>query len=517
MSTIHLVNIIPGTGEVDIKHPPLGLLYVGTALKQSGYNVKIHQILPYEIELLADHVVKDHPLFVGFSVMTGLPSYYSAIMSKLLKSRDPTIKIVWGGWHPSLTVRQCLEEEYIDIVCIGDGEKIVVEIADAIEKNKKMDSIRSIGFKSGGKIKITERRKLEEDIDVFDLDYDLLDFKKFIIKNGDKLTTSFYSSRGCPFNCAFCCTPSMCGRRWRAHSVDYVADHVIELKDKFGVNDIYFSDDNFFVDRRRAFGIIKRLRSAGISCSTLDVRVDFIDKEILEELIKFDTTGIFFGWESGSDRLLKLMHKNITVDQIISCAKLLSKYPEMSVWGSGIIFLPTETQYEHNLTLRLALKLFEIIPKGTISLFQYMPLPGTEFLKFALKDGFKMPENTVDWVRVDPQGPFYDATWIPWIRDNEKLKYNAEMTQRFMRKVLRKFGDESNKIFKITYNLFNKIAYYRVKNQFFLLPIDLTVHNLFMKGWNVARISKDYILNRLQRLQKGVPPHKFYTLTHRGC
>lgn len=491
MPVIHLVNIIPGVAKEDLNHPPLGLLYVGTSLAGAGYDVKIHQILPEDIEPLSNEIIKDHPLFVGFSVTTGLSSFYSATMSKLLKSRDPAIRVVWGGWHPSLATLQCLKEEYIDIVCIGEGERTAVELADFLQRGSSLDSVRSIGYKVQSVARITRPRQLEDNIDVFDFDPSILNYRPFLIRNNDKLTTSFFSSRGCPFDCAFCCTPSLCKRRWRAHSVDYIVRHLVDLKNRFGINDVYFSDDNFFVDRARALSTIRRLRGEGISCSTLDVRLDSLNKNMLDELVRFGATGIFFGWESGSDRLLTLIHKRITREQIISSANLLSKYPEIAVWGSGIVALPTETRSDYNSTVEMALMLLGKIPKGTISLFRYMPLPGTEALDWAVRDGFGMPEDTIDWARVDPRGPSYDVTWIPWMTDKDK--HNTRMTQEYMRNVIRKIDPNGNKLFNTVQTVFNGVGSLRVRNQTFYLPIDYDLYSAFRKTWEFARNAKDLI------------------------
>jgi radical SAM superfamily enzyme YgiQ (UPF0313 family) len=486
MGRIHLVNIIPGTGTRDIRHPPLGLLYIGTSLKRNGYRVNIHQILPRDIEHLADQISKDYPLLVGFSVTTGLSSYYSAFMSKLLKSKNPATRIVWGGWHPSLTSEQCLSENYVDIVCLGEGERTIVEVATALETGRELGQIKSIGFKSKSGQTITGPRTLEENVDSFGLDYDLLDFREFSIRHDKTLTTSFYASRGCPFNCAFCCTPTMFKRRWRGHSAKYVIDHIVELKNRFGINDIYFADDNFFVDKERAFKIIKELRNAGISCSTVDVRVDSINRRLLEQLVGFGATGVFFGWESGSNRLLELMHKRITTEEIVACVKLMSEYP-LSVWGSGILCLPTETQSEFDSTLKLALALLKTIPRGTISLIPYMPLPGTEFLDLAVKNGFRTPENPLDWARVDPQGSFYNITWIPWVEKDKAQKAKIRMIQEFMRNVLMKTDESANPVFNTIQTAFNKIAYYRVDRQNFVLPLDLKLYRLFRECWETGR------------------------------
>jgi len=179
------------------------------------------------------------------------------------------------------------------------------------------------------------------------------------------------------------------------------------------------------------------------------------------------------------------MHKQITRDQIISCVKLLSEYPSIAVWGSGIVCLPTETLPEYEATVALALKMFDMIPKGTISLFQYMPLPATEFLDLALADGFKMPENPTDWARVDPQGQFYDVTWIPWLTD--KGKRNVRMTQEYMRHVLRKTDKDANIVFRTVQDTFSRIAQHRVRSQNFFLPVDCDLYSLFRNTWEFAR------------------------------
>ena len=486
LSDLHLVNVVPGSGVQDVQHPPLGLLYVGSYLVRNGYSVAIHQILPKEIDSLTDGIVKDDPLLVGFSVTTGLSSYYSASMSKLLKSKNSEATIVWGGWHPSLTPEQCLAEDYVDIVCVGEGERTLLEVAEALKAKRNLSEVKSIGFKSQSKPVMTAPRPPEANIDVFELDYGLLDFGKFTIRRGDTYTTSFSSSRGCVHICGFCCTPSMFKRKWRPHSPEYVVRHLAELKHRFGVNDVYFSDDNFFADHERAFAIIKGLRDAGISCSTVDVRVDSINKGMLERLVRYGATGAFFGWESGSDRLLSLMRKNITTDQIISCARLMSEFP-VSVWASGIMCLPTETRAEFDSTLKMALALFKAIPQGTVSLFPYMPLPGTEFLRLAVENGFKTPVDPEDWVRSDPQSPFYDVTWIPWIGEAPARMRNIRMTQEFTRKVLARTGPSSNWAFSAVQTVFNKLGCYRISRQNFSMPIDLKMHSLFKGCWQTAR------------------------------
>jgi len=133
------------------KWPPLALLYVGSYLVNNGYEVKVFDIFPDQIDETIEEIIKDNPLFVGFSVLTGITSFYSCIMADKLKRISPETKIVWGGHHPSLLPSQCLNEEFVDIVCIGEGEETALEIANALSDNISLKYIKGIGFKNNSK------------------------------------------------------------------------------------------------------------------------------------------------------------------------------------------------------------------------------------------------------------------------------------------------------------------------------------------------------------------------------
>lgn len=424
---IDLVTITPGSqGEMDIKHLPLGILFVGSYLKEHGYDVRLHHILPKEIDVTLKNISDRKSLWIGFSVLSGMTTYWAAVASKKLKQLRPDIPIVWGGHHSTLCAQECLSEDYVDMVIRGEGELTSLLLSDALlDSNGDIGGFRNIdgiSFKTSQHgIIHNKSRSLIERLDGLPLDFSLLNMNNYIRKEGRR-TISFFSSRGCPFNCAFCSTPKFFARTYRFHSEEYVMEKINYLRKRHGINAIYFSDDNFYLNKNRARGIIERLRSEGVQCATLDVRLDQLEEEDLQFFKTNNVSGLFFGWESGNDRLLGLMRKQLYVDQIREKTRLIERYGITS-WGSGIILLPLESFEETMKTIRFSIELRRRLKGSTISIFRFMPLPKTDLTNIAVSEGFKLPSSQEGWKKIDPKEPYYKAEWIPW--------YTKEMDRKF--------------------------------------------------------------------------------------
>jgi len=424
---IDLVTITPGSqGEVDIKHLPLGILYVGSNLKKHGFNVKLHHILPKDIDITLKNISHRKSLWIGFSVLSGMTTYWTATASKKFKMSCPDIPIAWGGHHATLCANECLLEDYVDIVIRDEGEITSLELSEALLNfdgdKDNLKNVNGISFKTDQKEIIhNKNRILIKDLDELPLDFSLLDMDNYVNK-GEKRTASFFSSRGCPFNCAFCSTPKFFAKTYRFHSEEYVMEKMDDLKKKHGVNAIYFSDDNFYLDKNRARRIIARLRTIGVQCATLDVRLDQLDEDDLRFFKDHNVYGIFFGWESGNDRLLGLMRKQLSVDQIREKTEMIERYGIVS-WGSGIVLLPTESFEEAMNTIRFSIEIRKMLKGSTVSVFRFIPLPKTDLTEIAISEGFNPPSSQEDWKKIDPLEPFYKVEWIPWYTKEIDLKF----------------------------------------------------------------------------------------------
>jgi radical SAM superfamily enzyme YgiQ (UPF0313 family) len=380
---------------------------------------------------------------------------------------------VWGGVHPSLLPEQCLNEPFVDIVCIGEGEETIVEIAQALEFHNPLHEIKGIGFKEKGNIILTQPRPQLNNLDNYTLDWSLVNLEDYFLPPYfGKKSISYITSRGCPHNCGFCYNQTFNYRKWRCHSVEHVINEIKKIRDKYEIEGIIFDDDNFFVNEERALHILNRLKKMGISCYYLDIRIDDITEGLMRKLVEFDVRSIFVGIESGSNRILRLINKGITKEIIIEKCKIISKFPEINFSPSFIIGLPTETAEEISETIKLILQISAIVPNTSINVGTYLPYPGTDLYDLAIKEGFIPPEKTEDWGRFDIRAGIMDITWLPWATKNQnKIFYLIDQYSSFLNRSLYLDGKLSSPK-SIIKRILYLSAIWRLKHQFFFFPLE---------------------------------------------
>lgn len=472
---IILVNIASILrGEEALNRPPSGILYVGGALKNAGYDVRVRHISYKEIDKEAESIAELDPLFVGFTVFIGSNVKHSAMMARRIKQLNPSIPIVWGGVHGSLIPEQCLKENYIDIVVIGEGEEAVVELATTLSERRNLSQVYGIGYKLDGKIMINPRRPPIQDIDQYEMDYSLVDAKRYIYFSEDKSSVLRYvTSRGCPFNCGFCYNKRFNQGIWRPHSPEKILTNIKALKEKYHFERVSFDDDYFFANKKRAFEILKGLKDMGLSAENFDLHVvDIKKEEIIKELSDLGVRAVFFGWESGSDRILNMINKGITVNDIVRSVEILAKYPQIKLEAQGIIGFPTETIEEVQNTMKLALKLIDIHPVIHLHISLYLPFPGNDLYELALREGFAIPENTEGWGDINYWGR---PSWLKWVdsshlpRIQNMAAYSALLNRTNLRYA-------PNKIKRGIKSLFYQITKIRIRSTCYSFPMDLYLY-----------------------------------------
>lgn len=397
-----------------IKVPPFSLMYLSRSLKNAGYQTKILHCPKDKMQWCIEEISKSEPLFVGFSVLTGLPTLYSLQMSKKLKKIQPQIPIIWGGVHPSLLPEQCLKEEYIDYVAIGEGEETVVEFANALQKKKGMKKIGGLGFKKNKKLFINKKRPGSKNINKFKMDFDL-DLSEYIIKRVEKhngknykiRSLGYYSSRGCPHDCSFCYNNSFHKRNWRACDINSVVSDIKYLIKKYDINEVQFWDDNFWVDKKRAIEILKKVNIFSGS----EIRIDYITEDLAKKLKELKVNYLLIGAESGSDRMLNLINKNFSSKLMFEKIKILAKN-NLSAQYSFILGLPTENRTELLQTIAYMLKIKKAHKKASFTVGVYMPYPGTQLFEKAVKLGYQSPQKTEDWYTVDRWSNTLNLPWL---------------------------------------------------------------------------------------------------------
>ena len=400
----------------DMRVAPLALLYIGGYLKKNGYDIEVFHISEHNIEKGARDIYKINPLFVGVSSITGNQTKHSALLSKALKEIDNKITIMWGGVHPSLLPLQCAKENYIDYVAVGEGEETTLELAQALEGKRDIKTVKGIVYQDEQRIIMNEKRPLQDNIDKYEIDFSLIDLEKHLdFQWGCDKILSFITSRGCPFDCAFCFNLRFNERKWRPHSAERVINQVNELKDTYNIDGVRFYDDLLFSNPKRALDLIKGIGLPWYG----EVRIGMVNEKFVDNLIETHAMELLFGLESGSDRMLRLINKMQTVETIKRGTRLLKRAKGTRVVGSFILGMPTETQEETFETIDLILELSKLHPNMRFSAGFYMPYPGSDLYHLALEKGFEPPKRTEDWDQLDRWDGHMELKWLDWQKNSD--------------------------------------------------------------------------------------------------
>jgi radical SAM superfamily enzyme YgiQ (UPF0313 family) len=396
---------------------PLGLLSVGSPLHRAGYRVRIvDQFASPTWEREFEDALAEKPLCVGITSMTGPQLLRALEASRAVKARYPDVPVIWGGIHVSLLPEQTLRHPDIDIVVVGEGEATMLEVVEAIAQGTPLDRIAGIRFKrDGAQVATPAGGFIDLDAEP-PLEYSLVDMPRYRRTLFGVEHISINSSRGCTFRCAFCWDPVMHQRTWRAMEPETVLDHMRRIIADYGIRGFLFTDDHFFINMKRARGILEAVVRAdlGITISKLQIRADTIvrmDREMLDLLVRAGVTRMTIGVESGSQRVLDLIKKDVTVEEVIQANQMLAPLPIVPLY-LFMMGMPTETPDELGQSFALADRLVHDNPKAAKTFNIYTPYPGTELYDVALGLGLQMPQRVEDWARFNFRMVQRDARWI---------------------------------------------------------------------------------------------------------
>lgn len=313
--------------------PPLGIAWLAAVLRQNGFkNVVLIDSMAnhYTNEEIIVLLKKEGPDLVGISFGTQIR--FSAFdLARMIKKEFPSIPIVVGGPHPTLTAHDTLENiPEIDVVVKGEGEISFLNLVKSIESGQDFSGIKGISFRKDGKIIHNAPELPIHDLDSLPLPArDLLPIEKY-----DKTTVlsnqrclNIMTSRGCPYWCVYCSTSEQWGHRIRHRSPKNVADEIeVILKDYPFIKGIRFFDDVLTMDKKRVLEICDEINRRKLNFVwECEARANTIDKELVSAMKRAGCEFIDLGIESGSDRILKNIKKGITVEQAIFAAKTIKE------------------------------------------------------------------------------------------------------------------------------------------------------------------------------------------------
>jgi radical SAM superfamily enzyme YgiQ (UPF0313 family) len=370
--------------------PPYSILFIADYLLKRNVEVKVFDLRFDSNKQIKNAVSNNSIKYVGISVMTGPQIKFALRITKFLKKHFKDIKIVWGGIHATILPEQTLQNKLIDFVIRGEGEKPYYQLVSG----KQLEDINGLSYKKGGKFyhNLDSEILTKSEINDQSIPWELIEPKNYIQNKNFIIITS----RGCPYRCSFCYN-SIFNNRWRGWTAEKCIEELgpaIEL----GARKLTFYDDNFFANIRRIDTLFSYFKEKGVIWKA-ELRVDQLTFSLARKAKEHGCEQLFFGAESGSQKVLEILNKEITVKDILKSAQIVEKVG-IDADYSWMIGIPGENCHNLRKTLAVIKKVRKINPTSEFSVKILFPYPKTVIYKHALKKGFHSPQTLSAWGNI---------------------------------------------------------------------------------------------------------------------
>ena len=406
-------RLMYGKDEHKRSAPPIGIAYLAAVIEDS-YEVKILDataegfwqsndvgggLLTYGLDYkeIEERVRQFGPDVVGISSIFTSQHPNATKVATLVKSVDKDIITVVGGDHPTALTREVLAEGVYDFVVIGEGEYTFRDLLKALESGGGYDGIDGLAYRDGDRVVVNPKTSYIKDLDELPFPaWRLLPMELYQKINSphsepiplDRLPyTPMVSSRGCPAACTFCSSAMMWGRHnLRIRSAENVLEEM-ELLVNRGYKEIYFDDDNFIYDNRRAHKILDAMieNKWDITWSMPNgVALYSLNRPLLEKMKRSGCHTLCLPIESGSQRVLShIIHKPLSLKKV---PDLIRDMKDIGFFTMGFFMIgfPGETKEEIEQTISFAFEMKKI-GMDYASFFNVIPLPGTEIYKTCME------------------------------------------------------------------------------------------------------------------------------------
>ena len=419
---------------------PLGLAYIAAVLQDNGHAVEVMDLnaLRLEPSEIESRIRENDYDLAGIGAIVTVYREVKKLI-ELLKTCHPNRKVMVGGSVGTSIPHIIMEKTATDIVCIGEGEVTALEIVSALEKGRTLDTVAGIWFKQGGgDIVKNPPRKPIKDMNTIPLPaWDLFPMDVYLAnpvgapnrnkwvdgESGEEFVRSMNVSatRGCPYKCIYCYHDFM-GQGYRFRSPRSILNEIGILHEKYGVEYIHFMDDEFCM--RKGFvtefcKLFKEHYKGKINWGCAG-RVNLMTEELIRTMADSGCVMIGYGIESGSQKMLDVMKKGVTVDQAKRAIRWTQKYTDWPAC-SFMVGTPGETRETIQETVDFCREL-DLAPEVIFFMTAY---PGTELYATARAAG-KIPYEEAYILDLGEQGEKIRINFTD-MSDDELYRVQEEM------------------------------------------------------------------------------------------
>lgn len=386
--------------------PPLGLLSIGAVLEKAGVDI---EIVPADIRkmnwrAIREKIAADKPDVVGVTSTTENRFQSFRLVKEAKKARPETVTVL-GGPHASMAAEDALAHlPELDMVVRGEGEITTLELCRTLDSGRDaaaLERINGLSFRTAGGIVSAPPREPIRDLDTLpDPAFHLVHFETYNFRfevpgHGLLPAVNIMTSRGCPFLCNFCATPINWGRTVRMRRPENVVREIERHIRTYGVRVVFFYDDTFNANPKRVEEICDLILEKKLDIFwKADVRMDMVDRPLLEKMKKSGLFHLSFGLEAASERVRnEIINKKIDMrdfHNLVGWCNELDIIPNVFF----IFSHPTETWKEARETIRIIEQYESRIEASVAVLHVY---PGTPLERTAREKGLLPPDFT--WTR----------------------------------------------------------------------------------------------------------------------
>ncbi len=443
----------------------------------------------YEQEVLTN---LDDAVCVGISSITGYQIKRGIEMARKVKALNPEIPIVWGGYHPSLFPEQCCQSEACDIVCVGQGDVTFPEIVETLAAGKAPEGVLGSVYWTAEGIVSNPVRPLVNINDVMPAPYHLLDVNRAIMLNQTQnhesiRTIEFHSSQGCPGKCGYCADAQLYQRHWTGLDADRVVREVSHIVKSYNLDQVNFSDANFFANQNRVKAICEGFINSGLKIRWVaSARPDTFHRykpEVLKLIRESGCKRIIVGAESATEPVLQLISKGATAEDHLKSAQTCRDYGIGGTFTfiTGFPHAPgTQPEETTEDLLNFIEKVKKISPEIRTKIFVFTPYPGTPLYDLSVKYGMPEPLSLEEWADYNP-ATLKESVWVtPEERKKiEKINgfyYPFAYPDRNMQMKLNNGG-----LKKIPYHVLHSLAQARARHHYYDMPFEWMLFKTFKK------------------------------------
>ena len=382
-------------------YPPYGAMYIASSLLDEGHDVKIEISKDWNnvaLDELAERISRYNPDAIGFSATISIAYSYIKQASKFIREIFPAQKIIVGGGLTS-AAEVLLDNTEVDIAVIGEGELTIKELAATIKNHADYANIKGIAFKQDGKVIRNPKRPPIYNLDKLGYPaFELVPMERYFMKIHDyiqafpsyrNLDKRFFeprrntkilrvpTARGCISKCSFCYRHM---KGIRHFSLDYLLDFVEFLMEKYNTNQFSFGDECFSSSKKWTRRFIDSLsdRKLDIMFQILGMRIDTVDRQMLFELKELGCWMIEYGFESGSQKMLNVMDKGVSVQDNIDVA-IWTREAGIYTSPAFVLGMPGETTD----TIKETAEFLKKIGYNYFQSTYAFPVPGTPLYEYA--------------------------------------------------------------------------------------------------------------------------------------